>query len=112
MSEIILDGESLTFEQVLPVAYEKPDKPRISLSEKAKENVKRAADAVQKLLERGEIAYGITAGFGAFKDKIISPEEAGHLQQNILMSHAVAVGKCRRPRFDGRNICFETSSNR
>ena len=93
MSEIILDGESLTFEQVLAVAYGKPDKPRISLSDKAKGNVKRAADAVQKLLERGEIAYGITTGFGAFKDKIISTEEAGHLQQNILMSHAVGVGK-------------------
>ncbi len=93
MKEIILDGESLTFEQVLDAAFGKPDEIRISLSGTAKENVNRAADAVQKLLERGEIAYGITTGFGAFKDKIISPEEAGHLQQNILMSHAVGVGK-------------------
>lgn len=92
MKEIILDGESLTFEQVLEVAYQKSEKARISLSEKAKENVNRSANAVQTLLERGEIAYGITTGFGAFKDKIISPEEAGHLQQNILMSHAVGVG--------------------
>ena len=93
MKEIILDGESLTFHQVLDAAYAKPDEIRISLSETAKINVKRASDAVQMLLERGEIAYGITTGFGAFKDKIISPEEAGHLQQNILMSHAVGVGK-------------------
>jgi histidine ammonia-lyase len=93
MKEIILNGESLTFEQVLSVAYGKSEEMRLSLSEKAKENVKRSANAVQKLLERGEIAYGITTGFGAFKDKIISPEEAGHLQQNILMSHAVGVGK-------------------
>ena len=93
MSEIILDGESLTFDQVLAVAYGNSEEIQISLSETAKENVNRAAEAVQKLLERGEIAYGITTGFGAFKDKIISPEEAGHLQQNILMSHAVGVGK-------------------
>lgn len=93
MSEIILDGESLTFDEVLAVAYGKSEEIQITLSETAKENVNRAADAVQKLLERGEIAYGITTGFGAFKDKIISPEEAGHLQQNILMSHAVGVGK-------------------
>ncbi len=92
MNKIILDGESLTFEQVLTVAYKK-ENVKISLSEQAKIKVKRAADAVQTLLERGEIAYGITTGFGAFKDKIISPEEAGHLQQNILMSHAVGVGK-------------------
>ena len=63
------------------------------MSDEAKTKVNRAANAVQLLLERGEIAYGITTGFGAFKDKIISPEEAGHLQQNILMSHAVGVGK-------------------
>lgn len=93
MTEIILDGESLTFEQVLAVAYGEPNNPRVFLSEKAKEQVNRSANAVQKLLERGEIAYGITTGFGAFKDKIISREEVELLQRNIVVSHAVGVGK-------------------
>jgi histidine ammonia-lyase len=44
------------------------------------------------LLGRGEIAYGITTGFGAFKDKIISREQAELLQRNIVLSHAVGVG--------------------
>lgn len=92
MKEIILDGESLTFEQVAAVAYGKVNSLQVLLSEKAKENVNRAADAVQKLLERGEIAYGITTGFGAFKDKIISREEVEKLQRNIVISHAVGVG--------------------
>src|SRR5215203_4907192 len=92
MSEIILDGESLTFDQVLAVAYGKSEEIQISLSETAKKNVNRAADAVEKLLERGEIAYGITTGFGAFKDKIISPDEVEKLQRNIVVSHAVGVG--------------------
>ncbi len=90
--EIVLDGESLTFEQVLAVAYGAPGKPRVSLSEVASENVQKAADAVDTLLERGEIAYGITTGFGAFKDKIISREEVELLQRNIVVSHAVGVG--------------------
>ena len=92
MNEIILDGESLTFEQVLAVAYGEPNEPRVSLSDGAKESVDRAANAVDTLLERGEIAYGITTGFGAFKDKIISPEEVEKLQRNIVLSHAVGVG--------------------
>ena len=50
-------------------------------------------DAVQTLLDRGEIAYGITTGFGAFKDKIISREEVELLQRNIVLSHAVGVGE-------------------
>jgi histidine ammonia-lyase len=93
MNEIVLDGESLTFEQVIAVAYGKPNEPRVVLSEPASAKVSRSARAVEILLERGEIAYGITTGFGAFKDKIISLEEVEELQRNIVLSHAVGVGK-------------------
>ncbi|HRA41787.1 MAG TPA: aromatic amino acid lyase, partial [Pyrinomonadaceae bacterium] len=92
MSEILLDGESLTFEQVVAVAYGKPGEPRVVLSDGAKANVARSAAAVQTLLDRGEIAYGITTGFGAFKDKLISREDVETLQRNIVVSHAVGVG--------------------
>ncbi len=88
----VLDGESLTFQEVLAVAYGKPGEPRVALDDKAKVNVNRASAAVDTLLERGEIAYGITTGFGAFKDKIISREEVEQLQRNIVVSHAVGVG--------------------
>lgn len=93
MNEIILDGESLTFEQVCTVAHGKPNNPRIVLSEKAKVNVKRASDAVQEFLQKGEIAYGITTGFGALKDVIIPLDDVEKLQKNILLSHAVGVGE-------------------
>ncbi|HEX6127203.1 MAG TPA: histidine ammonia-lyase [Pyrinomonadaceae bacterium] len=93
MTEILLDGENLTFEQVLAVAYGAPGEPRVSLAGHAEANVQRAADAVETLIERGEIAYGITTGFGAFKDRIISRDEVGQLQRNIIVSHAVGVGK-------------------
>ena len=56
--------------------------------------------AVDKLIDRGEIAYGITTGFGAFKDKIISTDEVELLQRNIVLSHAVGVGKP----FDTRTV--------
>ncbi len=92
MNEIFIGGESLTFEEVLAVAYGKPGEPRVLLSDGAKTNVTRCSDAVQTLLERGEIAYGITTGFGAFKDKIISRDEVEHLQRNVVLSHAVGVG--------------------
>src|SRR3954447_23109569 len=91
-SEIVIDGVNLTFEEVISVAYSQPGSPRIRLSDNARENVQRCADAVQTLLDRGEIAYGITTGFGAFKDKIVSPDEAALLQKNIVLSHAVGVG--------------------
>src|SRR5436190_3431680 len=92
VSEIVIDGESLTFEQVVAVANGAPGEPRVVLVEGAKAAVKRCADAVQTLLDRGEIAYGITTGFGAFKDKIISPEDAALLQRNVVVSHAAGFG--------------------
>ncbi|MEP6947073.1 MAG: histidine ammonia-lyase [Acidobacteriota bacterium] len=99
-SDLIIDGESLTFEQVIAVANGKPGEPRVELSEAARSSVQRSADAVQTLLDRGEIAYGITTGFGAFKDKIISREEVELLQRNIVVSHAVGVGNA----FDVRTV--------
>lgn len=93
MNNIILDGESLTFEQVVEVAYSSPNNPKIVLAENAKVKVNRASAAVDKLLERGEIAYGITTGFGALKDKIIPRDQVEKLQRNILISHAVGVGE-------------------
>lgn len=46
MTEIVLDGKSLTFEQVVEIAYGKPGRPSVSLSEEAKAGVNRAAQAV------------------------------------------------------------------
>ena len=89
---ILLDGTHLNFEQVLAVAYGQPGAPRVALSEEAKVKVNRAAEAVQTLLKQGTIAYGITTGFGAFKDRIIAPDQVELLQHNIIVSHAVGVG--------------------
>jgi histidine ammonia-lyase len=91
-SIIRLDGNSLTMEQVVAVAYGQPNNPRVEIAESAVPKINRAANAVQQLVERGQIAYGITTGFGALKDRLIPPEQVELLQHNILMSHAVGSG--------------------
>jgi histidine ammonia-lyase len=92
-SEIFIDGETLSFEEVIAVAYGKPGGPKVALAQNARDKVARCAAAVQSLLDRKEIAYGITTGFGAFKDKIIGIDEVEMLQRNVVLSHAVGVGK-------------------
>jgi histidine ammonia-lyase len=92
-NEIVLDGSSLTFEDVIAVAYGQPGEPRVVLGDEARGAVGKAAKAVADLVENGEIAYGITTGFGALKDKIIPKDQVEQLQRNILLSHAVGVGK-------------------
>lgn len=89
---VVLDGESLTLDQVIAVAYGEPGNPEVKLSLEAESNIHRSAAAVETMLKNKQIAYGITTGFGAFKDRIISPEKVEELQRNIVLSHAVGVG--------------------
>lgn len=90
MELLYLDGETLTLEQVIDAACEPCC--QAALTDEAKAKVRRAAQAVQRFVEQGEVVYGITTGFGAFKNKIIPPDQVRQLQRNILMSHAVGVG--------------------
>ena len=83
--KILLDGQSLTIEQVVKVAYGKAGMPKVEISADAQKQVEKAAEAVQTLLKRGEVAYGITTGFGAFKDKVIPLEDVKTLQKNISL---------------------------
>ena len=90
---VVLDGMNLSMEQVIAVSCGQPGAPLVELSPEAASRVGRAAYAVERLLERGEVAYGITTGFGAFKDRLIPPEQVEALQRNIVISHAVGVGE-------------------
>jgi histidine ammonia-lyase len=93
VNTLALDGESLTLEQVVAMAKGAPGRPAAELSPEAVGKVRRAQQAVAELIARGEIVYGITTGFGAFKDRIIAPDQVEQLQRNIVMSHAVGVGE-------------------
>ncbi len=90
---IWLDGNNLSIEQVIQIAYGQSGKPQVRITGEARKNVKRASDAVEKMVQDGRIAYGITTGFGAFKDRLIPREDAALLQRNILVSHAVGTGE-------------------
>ena len=83
-------------EQVVQVAHSaahsEPGQPLVVLSSEARTKVERAAQAVQTMLREGRVAYGITTGFGAFKDRVIPLDQVEKLQRNILVSHAVGVG--------------------
>ncbi|MBW7881167.1 MAG: histidine ammonia-lyase [Caldilineaceae bacterium] len=92
MNTIQIDGTQLTVEQVLAVAHGAPGAPQVVLSAAARARVAQAASAVQRLIDEGVVAYGITTGFGAFKDRIIPPDDVEQLQRNIVMSHAVGLG--------------------
>ncbi len=89
MKTLTLDGDSLT----LDTAWAALDPAvNIRLSKTSKQNIRRARQTVEKALRDKTPVYGITTGFGALSDRVISPSQQRQLQKNILMSHAAGVG--------------------
>ncbi len=83
-----INGADLTIDDVVAVA----DGRKVELDEAVLPAIERSRRAVEQLVAEGRIAYGITTGFGHFKDRIISPDQTKQLQLNLVRSHAVGVG--------------------
>ena len=64
----------------------------ITISDKSKDNIKKAYDYIQQKVNEWTQIYGVNTWFGAFSDKVINKEEAWQLQENLLLSHACWVG--------------------
>ena len=59
----------------------------------AREEVQRGADAVARIVARGEPVYGVNTGFGKLANFRIESGELERLQRNIVLSHAAGVGE-------------------
>ncbi len=87
---IIIDGKSLTLEQVIRVARGNEE---VIISDEAMTAVVKARAYVDRKLSEGAVIYGLTTGFGKFSDTVISVEETAALQRNLILSHTCAMGK-------------------
>ncbi len=66
---------------------------KIRLSGEAISRVKASRKLVESWISRDEVIYGITTGFGEFKDVKISGNELEQLQRNLILSHSAGTGK-------------------
>jgi histidine ammonia-lyase len=62
---VLLDGASLTLEQLVRVARQRT---RVAVAESARRRVDRCRAMVELLLDRGQKVYGLTTGFGKLRD--------------------------------------------
>ncbi len=91
MKKIELDGEHLTVEEVVEVAYN-PGHCFVTFSPEAVKKMQRSREVVEELVRKGEVIYGITTGFGYFKDRVIESSRVRELQRNLILSHSAGVG--------------------
>jgi len=92
---ILLDGSSLTLEQLVAIADRGE---RVGLAPAAIDRVRAARAVVDAKAGGEEPVYGVNTGFGSFADVKIAADALGALQLNLLRSHAAGVGDPLPPR--------------
>ena len=73
---VIIDGNSLTIEQIRAVAY---GGEKVELSAKAKERVNASRALIEKMVADGDAIYGVTTGIGEFARIRVTPEQGEEL---------------------------------
>ena len=63
------------------------------ICDKQVKKINSSRSTIENLSKSSEIVYGVNTGFGVLCNTIISEEESNQLQENLLRSHAVGVGK-------------------
>lgn len=63
------------------------------LNEQSKQQILKSKKNVQQIVASEQTVYGINTGFGPLCDTKISEEQTAQLQHNLIISHAVGVGK-------------------
>lgn len=90
MTTLILDGRSLTVDDVARVARDATS--RVELSAEAVERMEASRRVVSDWVERDAVVYGITTGFGEFANVTIGRPDLERLQENLIRSHAAGTG--------------------
>ena len=86
--DLALTGHDLTIDEVVAVSRGRS----VAIHPDAIPSMERSREAVERLVSEGRIAYGITTGFGRFRDKLISADQVAELQLNLIRSHAAGTG--------------------
>ena len=86
---VVLDGNSLTINDLIKITRFGRS---VKIGEEGVTRIKRARRIIEEKLEKNEIIYGVSTGFGKLANTIISPSEREKLQKNIIKSHSIGFG--------------------
>ena len=86
---LIVTGDPLTVRDVIDVAR---GSARAELGPDVPARMATSCATVQAAVERGDVVYGVTTGFGALADTFVSGDNLRAMQLALLRSHAAGVG--------------------
>ena len=90
MKKIYIDGEHLSFEDIVNVARNNFE---VYIDNSVLPKIESSRNLVDKFVEEERVIYGITTGFGDLCKVVISKDKSETLQKNLIRSHACGIGK-------------------
>ena len=88
---VVIDGESLSLEQVVRVAR---SSELVSLSETAMERMRQSRLKVERVLARDDAVYGMTTGLGQHKRYRVGAGDVSEFNRRLLENHLIGHGPC------------------
>lgn len=86
---IVLDGSSLTIENLVAIARFNEN---VELAPAALERIKACRAMLEKKLAAKEIMYGTNTGIGEFSEKVLTDDQVKEFQRYLIYNHAAGIG--------------------
>lgn len=93
MKQLLIDGKSLSLEDIAAVAHDMDRKIQVKLAPRARPKMLASRKFIESKLGGKAAIYGVNTGFGLLSKVRIDSSKLDKLQINLLRSHAVGVGK-------------------
>jgi histidine ammonia-lyase len=84
-----LKGEQISLVQLAAVAFRGE---AVSISSAARPRILASRKAIEQIIERDAVVYGVNTGFGKLSDVRVPQGELRQLQLNLVRSHACGIG--------------------
>lgn len=87
---IILDGNSLTIEDVVAVARHGE---KVDLAAQAVADIERCRAMLERKIEARETMYGINTGIGELSEVVLDDDQVQDFQKYLIYNHAAGIGE-------------------
>ncbi len=87
---VVLDGNSLTVEQVEQVARRRVP---VDVAEDAWKRIETCRAMLEEKIQAREVMYGVTTGIGEFSEVVLDEEQTQQFQKYLIYSHAAGYGE-------------------
>ncbi|MFQ5610453.1 MAG: histidine ammonia-lyase, partial [Woeseiaceae bacterium] len=88
--KLVIDNQLVTLAELRSAWLEPVE---VSVGKEARRRIAESSELIDELVAGGDHVYGVNTGFGMLAKVKISGDELGHLQENLVVSHAAGVGE-------------------